>query len=401
MRPSYDIIVVGAGPAGSMAARRAALGGATVLLLEKDPSVGIPVLCAEAISTEGLTRFFPKNELKPQWLCTTIEGVTVQSPSGRSLRVNHPAAGYVLERKIFDRDLALLAVSAGAELQVSTSAVQLVYEQGKLAAVEMKKDGQTFQVAAKLVIGADGVESIIGRQAGLCQALPLDDIYSNVQYTLAGITCDPHYPEFWVGQNVAPGGYFWVFPKGDGWANVGLGLTPALTGKRPKQYLDEIIQKRYPNASVVEYISGAVPSRPLKKMSGSQVLLCGDSARLADPSSGGGIASALWSGDLAGQAAAEAVRRNDLGDQSLQSYDQAWNKAYGSELRLRLAVKQIYSRLDDQQMEELFDVMRDLLEGKTVTAIDSRELMLAAVKHSPKLLKWGLNEVLKNFGWKI
>ncbi|MFH1526466.1 MAG: NAD(P)/FAD-dependent oxidoreductase, partial [Bacteroidota bacterium] len=109
----YDIIVVGAGPAGSMAARFAAEQGVSVLVLEKDRDVGYPVRCGEAISKAGVEEFIPSND---KFIASKIDKFSMLSPDGTELIIPLEESGYILERRIFDYELAKTAVSAGAEI---------------------------------------------------------------------------------------------------------------------------------------------------------------------------------------------------------------------------------------------------------------------------------------------
>ncbi len=395
MRDNYDIVVVGAGPAGSSAAREAAKRGISVLLIEKDKSVGIPVLCAEGTTTEGMERFFDVKNLPSSWVCSKIEGAIAYSPSGRKLVVHHPDAGFVLERKIFDRDLAMMAVENGAELYTSCEYKGTErYDDGRIKGVYVNWEGKDIFIETSLIIGADGVESNVGYDAGLAPPLKLSDVDSCVQITMKGIDVEEGYVEFGLGREIAPGGYYWVFPKGKDWANVGIGINPTMSDKSAMYYFKKFIENRFKNYSVVEYITGAVPVKPLKKISGNGVLLCGDAARLADPLSGGGIANAMWSGSIAGKIAAESIKAGDQSDDFLKKYDKEWDKNYGKEMKIRETVKNVYLRMDDKRLEELYDIVDDIVGGKTVTSLDSVDMAKKVLKHSPKVLKWGIEDLI-------
>ncbi len=395
MKDKYDVIIVGAGPAGSMAAYEIAKEGLDVLLLEKDRSVGIPVLCAEGITTEGMERFFNIKDIPKQWVSATIEGAIAYSPQGRKMVVHHPEAGYVLERKIFDRDIAMRAVDMGAHLFTSAMATGLEYDNDVLKGVFVEYKGERKFIQTNIVIGADGVESLVGRWASISDPLRLQDVDSCVQITMRGIDVQEGYAEFGMGNDIAPGGYFWIFPKGKNWANVGIGVNPAIAQEKAIYYMNKFIEKRFKRYSVVEYITGAVPVKPLKNISGNGVLLCGDAARLADPLSGGGIANAMWSGSFAGKVAAQAVKEDNYTDKFLSKYDDMWNKAYGKEMKLRETVKNIYLKMNDKRLEELYEIINDIVGGKTVSSLDSTEMVFKVLKHSPKVLKWGVEDLLK------
>ena len=167
MKKEYDIIVVGAGPAGSIASRFAAEQGVSVLMLEKDRDVGYPVRCGEAISKAGVEEFIPSDE---KWIATKISKFSFNAPDGSEVVVEFGDAGYVLERRIFDYELARTAAEAGAEIITRAYVNGLLFDEGKVSGVKYELNGEQKEVTAKVVIAADGVESRVGRWAGLANA---------------------------------------------------------------------------------------------------------------------------------------------------------------------------------------------------------------------------------------
>jgi digeranylgeranylglycerophospholipid reductase len=153
--------------------------------------------------------------------------------------------GYVLERKIFDRVLAQNAAREGAEVMVKMMATGLIRRNGYVSGVKARCTGDEYEIDAEIVIGADGVESKVGRWAGIDTSRKLHDIETCIQFLMTNIHVDQDYCEFFLGNEVAPGGYAWIFPKGDGTANVGLGIAGD-RGKRPMDYLKKIPYVGFP-----------------------------------------------------------------------------------------------------------------------------------------------------------
>lgn len=250
---SYDVVVIGAGPGGSMAAKSVASNGASVLMIEKRQEIGSPVRCAEGISREALGKLM---EIDPKWVCAEIHATRLHSPNGSYVTIKKPNAGLVLERKIFDKDLAMRSAQAGADIWVKARAIDLIKENGRIAGVVIRKLDSDYAVRAKVVIAADGIESQAGRWAGIktfCKPVELDTC---AQYLMTDIDIEPDRCDFYLGHEVAPRGYAWVFPKGNNTANVGLGIGGNVNSHRAIQYLNKFVEKKFGGGSVVATVLG-------------------------------------------------------------------------------------------------------------------------------------------------
>jgi digeranylgeranylglycerophospholipid reductase len=379
MKTNYDIIVVGAGPAGSMAARFAAEKGVSVLMLEKDRDVGYPVRCGEAISKAGVEEFIPSDE---KWIAAKISKFSFNAPDGSEAIVDFGDAGFVLERRIFDYELARTAAEAGTEIITRAYVNGLLFNNGKVTGVKCELNGEQKEVTSKVVIAADGVESRVGRWAGLETHIDFRDMESAVQITAANIPVDQNTLYFYFGKDVAPNGYFWVFPKGHNKANIGLGVSGLIGKKKSAQsFLNEFMNKNYPNAPVLTKIAGGVPcSITLGKISGPGIMLVGDAARQVNPLSGGGIASGMIGGKIAGTIAGKAIKQNKL-DQIL-TYDKAWQDRLGKRHETFNRIKEgIYNFSDDKFNSIAHSVLKIPVEKRTLGKVFTTALI-----NNPSLL---------------
>src|SRR5256885_9700325 len=310
MNRQVDVLVVGAGPTGSTAAKFAALGGADVLLIENRSEIGTPVRCGEGVAK----RWLEEIGLAPsrEFICHEVDGARIIAPDGTTLLLDETRAGnecgYILERDLFDRVLAREAAKAGAEIMIKTSAVALLREDGRVLGARCEHMGDTFDVRADVVIGADGFESQVGRWAGLETHLRTRDIDACLQYTLVGVEGDPRLNDFYLG-SCAPGGYAEVVWKEADVANVGIGVNLSKIRDRAdaKKYLDALIEKTpsLARGEIVEEVAGAVSvAPPLERTGAPGGMLAGDAARLNDPLTGGGILDGRVSGKYAGEVAA-------------------------------------------------------------------------------------------------
>lgn len=356
MKSEYDVIVVGAGPAGSIAARTAAENGLDVLLIEKRQEIGDPVRCAEGTGKVGLMEFM---EPDPRWICAEVTGARIFSPDGNCIELTEKLAGkevgYVLERKIFDRAVAKTAAKAGAEVQVKTQATSLLKENGYVCGIKGKHRGDDFEARATVVVGADGIESKVGKWAGINTTLKPKDVETCAQFLVTDIDIKPDSCDFYMGNQRAPGGYVWVFPKGKREANVGLGMLGSrFTGKHPIDYLHEFMAWKFPEGKVIETVVGAVPaSGMLKQLSANGLVLVGDAGRVSDPITGGGIYNGMVSGRIAGNVIADAIKANDVSAKKLQRHDREVREALGKLLDRNYKAKEFVVKANDDLMNSV------------------------------------------------
>jgi digeranylgeranylglycerophospholipid reductase len=349
---TFDLIVVGGGPAGSTAAYFAAKAGLTVLMLEKDRDIGMPVRCGEATSEAGLRQFF---EPEPSWIASTIHKISMQSPGGTKITFESKHKGFVLHRRIFDYQLANYAAKAGAEILTKAYVYDVIMENDTVVGVKYEHLGKKFEVRSKVVIAADGVESRVGRMAGMRTALKLGDADSCFQYTVSNIDIDEEIIQFYLGKKIAPGGYLWVFPKGNGQANIGLGVN-GFDSKNIKaiDLLNKFMQEQYPKASPLTSVCGLVPvSHTLKKIVSNGIMLTGDAARMVNPVTGGGIIAGMHGGKLAALTAVEAIAKNDVSAQNLKPYEDKWDKAAGTNHRRLYRIANALATLEDDDFNKI------------------------------------------------
>src|SRR5438309_260655 len=382
--PDVDVLVVGAGPAGAVAAWEAkrAAPELDVLLLERDRAVGAPVRCAEGVGDAGL-REFASPDAAP-WVARKITRVVFIAPDDTEIGVAERDVGWILDRTRFDAFLAAQAVAQGAELRVGTEAAELrrVVDGRWEVCARGSQGAATWRT--RIVIGADGVETMVGRWAGLDTRVPARDMESCAQYVVQGIDFDPDAIYLQFGDAVAPGGYAWVFPKGVGIANVGLGLVALKSdGRNARQYLDAWVGRRYPGGARTGYtVGGVIVHTTVQQTYTDGVLVAGDAAHMINPLSGGGIVNAMKAGRLAGCTAAAAIRAGDTTARRLATYHHAWMALLGQDHLKYYRIKQALETVDDAFFNAL---------ARTVNAIPQERRTLgrifthALVKH-PQLI---------------
>ena len=362
---STDVLVIGAGPAGSMTAKWAAKSGARVLMIEKRQEIGSPVRCGEGMSKSWLSEV----GITPgKWINLEVEGALIYSPSEKVFEINEKHAGnevgYVVERDGFDKALAIDAGNAGVDIQLKTAATGLIRENGRIVGARAKQFGEPIEIRASVVVGADGFESQVGRWGGIPTNLALRDMDSCLQYRMTGVDCDVRYCDFYLGE-VAPGGYVWVFPKDHGLANVGIGvqLSKIHGMAEAKSYLDRWIAAHpaYAKGKKIDMVGGGVSiSKPLNQTVTDGLMLVGDAARMIDPLTGGGIANGCIAGKICGEVAAEAVHLGTPTKEFFQKYEKGWRAKLEEKLFRNWLAKEKLCTLSDATFDKVIDALADV-----------------------------------------
>lgn len=375
----YDVVVIGAGPGGAITAKTLAKRGVSVLLIEKRQEIGAAVRCAEVVGPREVIRQFI--EVDEGWIYHDIDELWLFPPNGRRLRKRFPQCGMMVDRKRFDKALAVAAANAGACIWTKTRATGMTRE-GDGFTVTVRHLGVERRIAARVVVGADGVESLVGRWAGMKTALGLTKVFSAVQYQLTGVDGPPDALQFYFGNQVAPGGYLWVFPKSGGTANVGVCVSPSCQkDRRAVDYLNAFVKTRYPHSSSVEMVMGGIPvGGPLRSFVADNVALVGDAAHQVNPLSAGGIVNAMEAGQIAGEVITEALARGDVSARGLCDYDRRWYDLAGNLYRLHARLRRMYYKLSDEDLNRLGDTLEAFTRDRKPDDLYSVEFAMSVVK---------------------
>jgi digeranylgeranylglycerophospholipid reductase len=327
--------------------------------------------------------------INERWIENRISNVSFHSPGGRMVELKFKQIGYILNRKIFDYDLAQMAVKAGVEVLTKAYVFDLLREDEKIVGVKFTHMGRTFSVRSTLVVAADGVESRIGRWAGIKTRTKMSDMETCVQYTVHDKSLADNHLHLFFSSKIAPEGYLWIFPKGDSRANIGLGISGnAAAKKAPVSYLNEFMAERFPHACVLNSVAGGVPcDHTLDTIVLDGLMLVGDAAHQVNPITGGGIAPALVAGQIAGQVAGRAIQQGDVSAKSLQDYPRRWHKAEGRNHQIFYKLKNYIYRLTDEELEGIAEAglkvpveKRSLITLFKAALVKKPSLVLDAIK---------------------
>lgn len=335
----FDVVVVGAGPAGAMASKYAALNGARTLLIEEHASIGSPVECAGLISKAALTEC----EIgEGSFVLAKMKGAFVYSPGGDELTVRgKDVKAYVIDRKIFDRALVERSLEAGVELMLKTRFTGL-----HKGGISVLSSGESKEIQADIVIGADGIMSSVGRAAGLPRC---KKFLSGFQFEAPYYARDPEFVEIFTGNKFAPGFFGWAVPFA-GMARIGLAKN--IGDRSALHYLEELIKhpvlaSRY-RGSRTEHVVGGIPLGLPERTVTDNVMLVGDAAGQVKPTSGGGIYMGAECAKIAGEVAARAV----IKEASTEEYEKRWRSEVGRELAIGMIIHKSLGKLSDENLNE-------------------------------------------------
>jgi geranylgeranyl reductase family protein len=389
----HDVIVIGAGPAGSTAAEQLAAQGFDVQVLEEHQVIGEPVDCTGVLGTEVFERF----DLPRSMVVSTFDTVTIHSPADILATCHSPKPlAYVVERSELDRTLAARAQAAGASLRLNSRAVRVVRENGEVQVVCREADDVSATHVARMVVLAGGPRFGFQERLGLGSCSTL---WRSAHAELSGNGL-PH-PQVFLGRKVAPGAFGWAVPiqrQGRPFVRVGVNSH----GDAP-QHLRALCESKFPHllppGGEVPSRSWVVPILPLPRSYGDRVLVVGDAAGQVKPTSGGGIYFGMLSAALAAETAGQALRRDALDARALSTYEKSWRSELALDLKIGTLFRRLFARMRDEDVDELFGtiVRSNLLPHLTerVSFDWHREIILFLLKH-PSLARILLRQYWKS-----
>lgn len=381
---SFDVLVIGAGPAGGYLAGKVAAAGYEVALVEEHREIGEPIQCGGLVTP----RVFEYVDCK-ETIIGSVHGAELYSPSGRKLVIDgHRTQAVVVQRAMFDRAIATDAVRKGAHVFLGAQAQGARREDGGVEVV-IDQDGESRALRGRILVGCDGVRSNVAKWFNILRPRK---ILPGFEVELTGVRGDPGLVTLFLGNDFAPGFFGWIIPSGDT-ARVGLCVGEGNAFAYLKKMLQrpEVLQYTK-GAQPILYIAGGIPIGFPRRTYADNVMVVGDAACQAKATSGGGIFTALMCSDFAAQTAIESLEARDYSARVLHRYHRAWTKSIGKELRKDLAINESFSKLTDQHFEELFDVfdnpqMLELIEKKGDIDFPSK-VGWALIKEDPRLLKY-------------
>lgn len=332
---SCDVVIIGAGPSGSMAAKTCAKHGLDTVLIEreKDFREGTkPVLLHR--------RIFDYIKIDDRFLDAKIRGIRIISPDRTEIEMHEPKnfeLFFSLNRGRFNDELVKLAVSAGTQLMSGEEVVELIKEDGRVRGVKTKKD----EIRSNLVIDARGIES---------NYRSFKEVDSCIEYLVEGVDLDREYIHYSIGDKFE---FFYIVPKGDKFAITLFSSNPT------EEQMNLFIKENLPEAEVIEKYSSQIPFGSDGTIKDGMMLV-GDSAGCASPFSRFGVLCAIDSGILAGETIVEAYEENDFSSDLLSRYEKRWYKLHGARNDIEYDVRKFLEKnLSREDVNSLFHILKD------------------------------------------
>ncbi len=360
-----EVLVVGAGPAGSVLAARLAAQGHDVRVVEEHAKVGYPVQCAGLVSARALALAGTTDVVRQP-----VHGATVLSPSlnAISFRAPEPRA-FVIDRAGLDIALADRAARSGARYETGLRFDRRMGEvEGGVRVALTRRDGEPVELAARLVVGADGVSSAVARAFRLRRPV---EILPAFEAEFPSSPGDPDLVEVYLGLRVSPGLFGWWIPDGHGGARVG--VATHADGTPARAYYEALLrqlEQRHgaPLRNPTGYLVSGIPIGTVPRLSGDRVLLVGDAAGQVKPLSGGGIYTGMRGAELAAEVAHAALAADDLSAARLQEYDARWRDAFGAEFDRALFLRRLFLRCTDEELEAVLTALQQAGTTETIVA---------------------------------
>jgi geranylgeranyl reductase family protein len=383
-----DVVVVGAGPAGSFAALTAAKMGVEVIVCEEHKEVGSPCHCPGHISIKGLDKLGLR--VPEKIIENRISGAVFYSPSGNEFRVKLSSpVTYVINRTGFDKHLAQLAERAGAKLLLGTRVNELLVDNDSVSGVSLKGRGH---LSSKVVVDAEGCASTLLRQIGL-QTFDRSLTVSAVNGELSHIDgLEDDTVEVYLGQKYASGLYAWIIPKRDGSAKIGLATKTGNPREHLKLFLDKhpTARKKAKFNDVKNLSYHLIPlGGPIRKTYHSGFIAVGDAASHVKPTTGGGVIMGLTCAKIAGETAYQAKEQSDFSENFLTRYQQRWQNAIAFDMAVMRKVRLMLNRLSDPQLDRIVSLCSKLRLDKALQGfkdLDFQGRSLLPILKSPRAL---------------
>lgn len=339
----HDVLVIGAGPSGSYLGHLLSSRGFSVKILEEHKEVGRPVECTGLVS-ERVFKMARSNST-----VNTVSGANVFFPNGKSIHIEKGERSIVMDRDKFDKDVAAMAISSGADFRINARAISVRTSENS-ATVTYREQGEKKEEECRIVVGADGLNSVVRRDLF---AVRPGRIISCYQVDSAVELEDQDSVNVYIGSESSKGFFGWATPSGR-LTRIGVGSyhSPAI-----KHFLK--VNQRFGPNKIVGINGGSIPVRYLDRTYTDRALVVGDAAGIVKPLSGGGIFTGMVSAKHAADATEYALSNESTSYKTLSRYQKNWKRELGRELWFDGIVHRLFGGISDKKFNAIYDILSD------------------------------------------
>tara|TARA_B100001094_G_scaffold333033_1_gene408026 strand:- start:2331 stop:3530 length:1200 start_codon:yes stop_codon:yes gene_type:complete len=351
----YQVVIIGAGPVGGRLATELALRGVSTLMVEEHAEIGRPFQCAGLVNPPAMERVNLQDTI-----LQNVDGALIHSPSGIMVPVGKDGRTrtHVVCRKRFDQGVVAQAMSAGADLWLLSKPIDANVSKDCVD-IKIEREGEIIDIKCDLLIGADGAHSWTRRYFKLGRP---KEMMIGFQADVSGLIGKDNWLEMYTGKDVAPGFFAWVIPTGDDTHRIGVWSRPQdLEGRSVEQCYDALLQhplwkERFSGVKEIARYCGPVPCGVIRKPFKDRVMVIGDAAGMAKPTTGGGIGPGFRQVDAIIEKLVKAIEKGKLRSNDLSSVCKPF-KAFRKEQARAKALRDLLVTIpDDEELDSHFQM---------------------------------------------
>ena len=394
----YQVVIIGAGPVGGRLATELALRGVSTLMVEEHAEIGRPFQCAGLVNPPAMERVNLQDTI-----LQNVDGALIHSPSGIMVPVGKDGRTrtHVVCRKRFDQGVVAQAMSAGADLWLLSKPIDANVS-NDCVDIKIEREGEIIDIKCDLLIGADGAHSWTRRYFKLGRP---KEMMIGFQADVSGLIGKDNWLEMYTGKDVAPGFFAWVIPTGDDTHRIGVWSRPQdLEGRSVEQCYDALLQhplwkERFSGVKEIARYCGPVPCGVIRKPFKDRVMVIGDAAGMAKPTTGGGIGPGFKQVDLIIEKLTKAINDDKLSNKSLNSICKSYKDLKKDQAKARALRDLLVTLPSDEELDSHFEMfcredVLDLINSKG--DIEHPVLLgMALLRKVPKFRKLALKAGVK------